>query len=80
MKKRLRLVFADDLKRIKKLRGTEKIKATEDLNERVDLYMVAEDFAEYYPRIYTQENLDRIAHARNSIEANNIMIKLRRAM
>ena len=80
MNKRLQIVFADELKRIKKLRGNEKLRAREDLNERVDLYMIAEDFAEDYPRLYTPDTLNRIAHARNSIEASNIMTSLRRAM
>ena len=80
MNKKLKTIFADEIRRIKKLRGNEKIRAREDLNERVDIYMIAEDFAEDYPKIYTQEKLNKIVNARNSIEASNIMTSLRRAI
>ena len=80
MRKDLKVIFKDDIKRIKKLKGGEKIAALKDLNEKVDAYMVAEDFADYYPQIYTADTLQKIAKARSGIEADNILTGLRRAM
>ena len=80
MRKDLKVIFISDINRIKKLRGTEKRRAERDLNEKLDVYMTAENFAEYYPQLYTQDVLKRIANARNSTEASNIMTSLRRAM
>ena len=80
MRKDLKVVFKDDLKRIKKLKGNSKIVALKEFNEKLDVYMVAEDFAYYYPQIYTPDILNRIAKAQSSIEASNILISLRRAM
>lgn len=80
MRKDLKVVFKDDLKVIRKLKGKEKERAAKELNEKVDAYMVAEDFAEYYPQVYTPNILSKIAKARNGIEAENILTGLRRAM
>ena len=80
MREDLKTVFKDDLKRIKKLKGSNKVVALKDFNEKLDVYMVAEDFAEYYPQLYTPEVLDRIVKSRNSIEAENILTSLRRAI
>ena len=80
MRRDLKLVFKNDIKRISKLRGMAKVDALKDLNEKIDLYMTAEDFVDFYPQIYTKDTLTRIANARNSIEASNIMTTLRRAM
>lgn len=80
MRKDLKVVFINDINRIKKLKGTDKRDALKDFNEKLDVYMTAEDFSTYYPQIYTQDALRRIADARNGIEASNIMTTLRRAI
>ena len=80
MRKDLKVIFSEDIKRIKKLRGQKKRDAEKNLNEKIDIYMVAEDFSVYYPQIYTMDALKRIAESRNSIEAANIITTLRRAM
>lgn len=80
MRKDLKVVFKDDLKRIKKLRGNSKVVALKEFNAKLDTYMVAEDFAKYYPQLYTPEIMQRIATAKSSTEADNIMVMLRRAM
>ena len=80
MRKDLKVVFEDDIKRIKKMKGGKKIAALKDLNEKIDAYMVAEDFAFYYPHIYTADTLAKIAKARSGVEADNILTGLRRAM
>ena len=80
MRKDLKVIFKDDIQRIKKLKGGAKVAALKDLNEKVDAYMVAEDFADYYPQIYTEDTLKKIAKARSGVEADNILIGLRRAM
>ena len=80
MRNDLKIVFKDDIKRIKKLKGNAKIIALKDLNEKIDTYMVAEDFADYYPQLYTADTLKKIAKAKSSIEAENILTSLRRAM
>jgi len=80
MRKDLKIIFSDDIKRIKKLKGSAKIIALKELNEKIDTYMIAEDFAVYYPQLYTPDTLNKIAKAKNSIEADNIMTTLRRAM
>lgn len=80
MRKDLKVVFKEDLKRIKGMKGSEKNAAIKELNEKLDVYMTAKDFSFYYPQIYTPSVLSRIANARNNIEACNIMTSLRRAM
>jgi len=80
MRNDLKHLFKNDIKRIGTLQGVEKRNAERDLNERLDVYMAAEDFAFYYPQIYTPEALLKIAKSRNSIEACNIMTSLRRAI
>ena len=80
MRKDLKVIFSDDIKQIKKLKGGDKIVALKELNEKVDAYMIAEDFAQYYPQIYTKEALSKIVRARNGIEVDNIMTTLRRAI
>lgn len=80
MRKDLKEIFENDLKHIKKLKGGEKAKALKEMNEKLDVYLAAEDFALYYPQIYTPNVLFKIANAKNGIEACNIMTCLRRAM
>ena len=80
MRKDLKVIFKDDLKRIKGMKGNAKLEALKELNEKLDVYMTAEDFAFYYPQIYTPTALLKIANARNTIEACNIMTSLRRAI
>ena len=80
MRKDLKAIFSNDIKQMKKLKGGKKNEALKKLNEKVDAYMVAEDFAQYYPQIYTKDALRKIAEARNEIEVDNIMITLRRAI
>ena len=80
MRDDLKIIFKDDIKAIKKLKGGAKLKALKKLNEKIDAYMVAEDFSFYYPQLYTANVLDKIANAKNSIEAENILTTLRRAM
>ena len=80
MRNDLKVVFINDIKRINKLKGYAKRKALEDFNEKLDVYMTALDFSVYYPHLYTSDILQRIANARNSTEASNIMTTLRRAM
>lgn len=80
MRNDLKVIFKDDIKRIKQLKGSSKINAAKEFNEKLDTYMVAEDFSFYYPQIYTPEILKRIAKAKSSIEACNILTSLRRAM
>ena len=80
MRDDLKIVFKDDIKVIKKLKGGAKLEALKKLNEKIDAYMVAEDFSFYYPQLYTENVLNKIATAKNSIEAENILTTLRRAM
>lgn len=80
MRRDLKAIFMNDIKKIAELQGVEKRNAERDLNERLDAYMAAEDFAFYYPQIYTPDALLRIAKSRNSTEASNIMTSLRRAL
>ena len=80
MRKDLKIVFKDDIQRIKKLKGGAKVTALKNLNEKVDAYMVAEDFADYYPQIYTVDVLQKIAKAKSGVEADNILTGLRRTM
>ena len=80
MRKDLKIVFINDINRIKKLRGNDKRDALREFNEKLDVYLAAEDFATFYPQVYTKDALQRIADARNGIEASNIMTTLRRAI
>lgn len=79
MRKDLRTgAFKETYNKICKLKGEEKIKALEELNERADIYDAAKDFIDFYPKLYTNETLDAIVKAKNNIEASNIMTSLRR--
>ena len=71
-------VFKAAYKTCQKLKGEEREKAITELSERMNIYEIAEDFAEYYPKIYTKDVLERIVNASNNIEAANIMTTLRR--
>lgn len=71
-------VFKEDLKRIKKMKGEKKEDAMMKLMERIEMYDVARDFAAFYPKIYTKDVLQRIVDAKNNIEAENILISLRK--
>lgn len=70
--------FKKAYKNISKLKGAEKERAYADLEERIEIYSVAKDFADYYPKIYTEDVLDEIVNAKNNIEASNILTMLRR--
>jgi len=72
--------FKSAYAKIKKLKGTEKEKAYIALNERMDMYSVAKDFSLFYPKIYTKDALNAIVNAKNNIEAENILVRLRRAI
>ena len=80
MREDLKLVFKNDLKQIKELKGSAKVSALKTLNEKIDVYLAAEDFAYYYPHIYTPNVLSKIANAKTGVEACNIMTTIRRAM
>ena len=80
MRRDLKVVFKSDIDRIKKLRGSDKREALKVFNEKLDVYMTAKDFSEYYPNVYTPEMLGKIVNARNGIEASNIMTTLRRTI
>lgn len=70
--------FKKGFDKVKKLRGIEKENAVTELFERINMYMIAEDFSEYYPKLYTKDVLKRIAGAKNNVEAENILISLRK--
>ena len=80
MREDLKSIFKDDLKQIKKLKGSAKTLALKTLNEKIDVYLTAEDFAYYYPHIYTPDVLLKIANSKPGVEACNIMTTIRRAM
>ena len=70
--------FKSAYKQAVKLKGRKREEAFTELNERMDMYSVAEDFAAYYPKIYTKDMLKAIVNARNNIEAENILVALRK--
>lgn len=70
--------FKKGFEKIKKLKGIEKENAIAELFERINMYMVAEDFQEFYPTLYTKEVLKKIAKAKSNIEAENILVSLRK--
>lgn len=70
--------FKKGFDEIKRLRGVEKENAITELFERINMYMIAEDFSEYYPWLYTKDVLKRIASASTNVEAENILISLRK--
>lgn len=69
--------FKSAYKNVGKLKGKEKEKAIIELNERMDMYEIAQDFSFYYPKLYTKEMLQAIVNAKTNIEAANIMTTLR---
>ena len=71
-------VFKEAYAKVNKLKGEEKEKAITELLERIEMYTVAQDFARYYPKLYTPEVLDAIVKAKNNVEAANILASLRR--
>ena len=66
--------------KVKKLRGNEKEQEYSALIERMNMYSIAEEFSLFYPKIYTKDALQAIADARNNIEAENILVGLRKAI
>ena len=70
--------FKKGFDEIKRLRGVEKENAITELFERINMYMIAEDFSEYYPWLYTKEILNKIVKAKSNIEAENILTSLRK--
>ena len=70
--------FKQAYKKVNKLKGRERDIAYAKLNERMEMYSIAKDFADYYPKIYTPEVLQQIVDAKNNVEAENIMTSLRR--
>ena len=71
-------VFKTEYKKISKLKGEKKEEEYLKLIERMEMYSVAKDFSEFYPTIYTHDVLNRIANAKNNIEAENILVSLRK--
>ena len=77
-KRLIETAFKESYKKVNKLKGKEKEIEYAKLNERIEIYSIAKDFAEYYPKIYTNEELKKIVDAKNNIEATNILTTLRR--
>ena len=76
--KKNKKVFKSAYEKVDKLKGEEKEKAITELLERIEMYDVAQDFARYYPKLYTPEVLDAIVKAKNNTEALNILASLRK--
>ena len=71
-------VFKSQWKKITKLKGEKKDHELKEIVERMEMYDIARDFSEFYPHIYTKETLQKIVDAKNNIEAENILISLRK--
>lgn len=70
--------FKSAHQKIGKLKGKDKEKAITELNERMEMYEVAKDFADFYPKIYTSDVLLAIVNAKTNVEASNLLTTLRK--